>query len=88
MLKICRKVGIPRSTIHDLRHTFASNPKLSRETKIRIGGWKNKKTFDEVYNNPLDEPIKQEYIKWDVSFLPKPEEGYLDKRHRKDIKTN
>jgi len=79
MIKICKKIGIPRSTVHDLRRTFASNPKLSRETKIRIGAWKSKKTFDDVYNNPLDEALRQEYFKWDISFLPKPSEDYLDK---------
>jgi len=77
MIKICKKVGIPRSTPHDLRHTFASNPKLSRDTKIKIGGWKSKRTFDDVYNNPLDEPIRQEYIKWDIGFLPAPAADYL-----------
>lgn len=83
MVKICKKVGIPRATVHDLRRTFASDPTLSRETKIRIGNWRCKKTFDDVYNNPLAEPLKQEYIKWDVGYLPRPQEGYLDKDTKK-----
>lgn len=83
MIKICKKIGIPRTTVHDLRRTFASNPNLSRETKIKIGNWQCKKTFDNVYNNPLAEPLKQEYIKWDVNYLPKPQEGYLDKDTKK-----
>jgi len=69
MMEICEKVGIPKVTVHDLRHTFASRPELSSKTKQEIGGWSSKQVMEKTYNNPPENIIRDEYFK--VSFIPK-----------------
>lgn len=72
MQEICEKVGIPKATVHDLRHTFASRPELSSKTKQEIGGWSSKQVMEKTYNNPPENIIRDEYFK--VSFIPKPKD--------------
>lgn len=72
MMEICEKVGIPKSTPHDLRHTFASRPELSSKTKQEIGGWSSKQVMEKTYNNPPENVIRDEYFK--ASFIPKPKD--------------
>ncbi|MDP8234696.1 MAG: tyrosine-type recombinase/integrase [Candidatus Saelkia tenebricola] len=75
MHKICKKVGILKATVHDLRHTFASGPELSSKTKQEIGGWSSKQVMEETYNNPPENIIRYEYFR--ASFIPK----VKDQRH-------
>lgn len=72
MIEICEKVGIPKATVHDLRHTFASRSELSSKTKQEIGGWSSKQVMEKTYNNPPEDVIKNEYF--GVSFIPKPKD--------------
>ena len=70
MVWICKKVGILQATLHDFRHTFASNPKMSEDSKQNIGGWSNKRVMQETYMHPQANHIKEEYYNCD--FIPKP----------------
>ncbi len=75
MIDICRKVGITKATVHDLRHTFASRNGLSDGAKQVIGGWSSKIVMEKTYIHPPDDVIRNEYFS--VDFIPRPE----NKRH-------
>lgn len=77
LIEICKKIGIQKCTVHDLRHTFASEIALSQETRLKQGAWKSEQTFQNTYNNPPGEVIRREYNSWDLNFLPMPDD--LDK---------
>jgi integrase len=70
MVWICKKVGILQATLHDFRHTFASNPNMSEDVKQNVGGWSNKRVMQETYMHPQAKYIKNEYYNCD--FIPKP----------------
>ena len=65
MIEICKKAGIPKATVHDLRHTFASKQDLSDKTKQEIGGWSSKEVMEKTYNHPPAEIIRNDYFKAD-----------------------
>lgn len=72
MIEICDKVGIPKATVHDLRHTFASRPELSGMAKQSIGGWSSKQVMERTYIHAQEDHVRDEYFK--VDFLPKPKD--------------
>ncbi len=71
LIQICKRAGILQATIHDFRHTFASQPGLSEDSKQRIGGWSTKRVMQETYMHPQENHIRDEYCS--VDFLPRPE---------------
>lgn len=71
MIEICEKVSIPKATVHDLRHTFASRQDMSDKTKQEIGGWSSKDVMEKTYNHPPAAIIKRDYFKVDFSFKDK-----------------
>ena len=71
IVQICKKVGIPQATVHDFRHTFASQQGLSEDAKQNIGGWSSKRIMQETYMHPQEKYIREEYYK--VDFIPRPE---------------
>ena len=72
MIQICKKVGIEKATVHDLRHTFASRPELSGMAKQCIGGWSSKHVMEQTYIHTPEDYVRDEYFK--VDFLPKPKD--------------
>ncbi|MFA5156819.1 MAG: site-specific integrase [Candidatus Omnitrophota bacterium] len=69
MIQICERVGIPKATVHDLRHTFASRPELSGMAKQLIGGWSSKQVMEKTYIHAPEDYVRDEYFK--VKFIPK-----------------
>lgn len=52
--RTCQKAGVPRVTVHQLRHSFASlsaHLGIPKEISMEIGGWKNDKIMDEIYTH-------------------------------------
>lgn len=52
--RCCERAGVPRVTVHQLRHSFASlsaHLGIPKEISMEIGGWSNDKTMDEIYTH-------------------------------------
>lgn len=52
--RTCKRAGVPRVTVHQLRHSFASlsaHLGIPKEISMEIGGWSNDKTMAEVYTH-------------------------------------
>ena len=52
--RTCERAGVPRVTVHQLRHSFASlsaHLGIPKEISMEIGGWSNDKTMDEIYTH-------------------------------------
>lgn len=52
--KTCRDAGLPEVGVHGLRHSFASlayHLNWSEKTTMKIGGWSNNATVNEVYTH-------------------------------------
>ncbi len=71
MIELCRLVGIPKATPHDLRHTFASRIDIESYVKQKIGGWVNKRVLEDTYNHPAEDIVRQAYF--GVDLMPKSE---------------
>lgn len=67
--KTCEKAGVPRVTVHQLRHTFASlsaHLGIPKEYSMEIGGWSNDKTMQEIYTHIARSDIERYKNKmWD-----------------------
>lgn len=52
--RTCKRAGVPRVTVHQLRHSFASlsaHLSIPKEISMEIGGWSNDKIMDEIYTH-------------------------------------
>jgi integrase len=67
IIQICAKVGIPPATVHDFRHTFASQHGLSRDARQKIGGWSSRQVMEKTYIHTPEERLKQEYFAVDFA---------------------
>lgn len=83
MIQICEKVGIPRATVHDLRHTFASRPELSGMAKQSIGGWSSKQVMERTYVHAQEDHVRDEYFK--VDFLPRQKDISVTLTSQKEV---
>lgn len=52
--RTCQKAGVPRVTVHQLRHSFASlsaHLGIPKEISMEIGGWSNDKIMNDIYTH-------------------------------------
>lgn len=52
--RTCQRAGVPRVTVHQLRHSFASlsaHLGIPKEISMEIGGWSNDKTMEDIYTH-------------------------------------
>lgn len=61
--KICSAAGLPEVGVHGLRHSFASlayHLGWSEKTTMKIGGWSNNSTVNEIYTHLADQDINDD----------------------------
>lgn len=65
----CTAAGVPKVTVHQLRHSFASlsaHLGIPKEISMEIGGWSNDKIMDEIYTHIARSDIERYKTKmWD-----------------------
>ncbi len=77
MLRICKKVGIPKATLNDLRHTWSTKTLLDgmpKESRREVGGWNSFDVMDEVYTHYPEKQVVEDYSNVDfMDFLNEPD---------------
>lgn len=61
--KICRAAGLPEVGVHGLRHSFASlayHLNWSEKTTMKIGGWSNNMTVNEIYTHLASQDLNDD----------------------------
>lgn len=84
--RTCQKAGVPRVTVHQLRHSFASlsaHLDIPKEISMEIGGWANDHTMDEIYTHICRADIERYKTKMYYFYNPEQEQKQSQEKEQK-----